>query len=121
MEGQMNLFDLIERPIEPGDWVDEEQLGDEISFDEIADKYVNKIIIISKFTKSLKAYKAVMVEKIIPKEENGGKYRRLVYYDGVKQRGMIDESYFSKMLTYPVYAWEVKNNGRTDEPGGVEQ
>lgn len=108
LEGQMELFDIIEKPIEPGDWLNEEQLGAEISFDEIADKYVSKIIIISKFTQSQKGYKAVMVEKIIPKEKNGGKYRRLVYYDGARQRGMIDESYFSKSLTWPVYAWEVK-------------
>ena len=33
MEGQMSLFDFIEHPVKPGDWLEENRLGEEMTFD----------------------------------------------------------------------------------------
>lgn len=93
MEGQMNLFDFIEPPIKPGDWLEENQIGEEMTFDEIAES-VGKVIAIDMSTESRAWYKAVCVEKILEKDEYDGKYRRLIYYDGTRQRGYISEMYF---------------------------
>lgn len=90
---QMNLFDFIEPPVQPGEWLQESQLGEEMTFDEIAQS-VGKVIAIDKSTQSHAWYKAVLVEKILERDEYDGKYRRLIYYDGVKQRGYISEMYF---------------------------
>lgn len=93
MERQMNLFDFIEPPIKPGDWLEEEQLGEEMTFDEIAES-VGKVIAIDMSTESRAWYKAVCVEKILEKDEYDRKYRRLIYYDGARQRGYISERDF---------------------------
>jgi len=93
MEGQMSLFDFIERPVKPGDWLEENRLGEEMTFDEIAES-VGKVIAIDMSTESHAWYEAVCVEKILEKDEYDGKYRRLIYYDGVRQRGRISEMYF---------------------------
>ena len=45
-------------------------------------------------TQSHAWYKAVLVEKILERDEYDGIYRRLIYYDGAKQRGYISEMYF---------------------------
>ena len=81
---QMNLFDFIEPPVQPGEWLQESQLGEEMTFDEIAQS-VGKVIAIDKSTQSHAWYKAVLVEKILERDEYDGIYRRLIYYDGAKQ------------------------------------
>ena len=90
---QMNLFDFIEPPVQQGEWLQESQLGEEMTFDEIAQS-VGKVIAIDKSTQSHAWYKAVLVEKILERDEYDGIYRRLIYYDGAKQRGYISEMYF---------------------------
>lgn len=90
---QMNIFDFIEPPVKPGEWLQKSQLGEEMTFDEIAQS-VGKVIAIDKSTQSHAWYKAVLVEKILERDEYDGIYRRLIYYDGVKQRGVISEMYF---------------------------
>ena len=93
MTGQMSLFDFVDPQVKPGEWLQESQLGKEITFDEIA-RSVGKVIAIDKSTQSHAWYKAVLVEKILERDEYDGRYRRLIYYDGTKQRGYISEMYF---------------------------
>ncbi len=105
---QMNLFDFIEKPVQPGEWLQEEQLGEEITFDEIAQS-VGKVIAIDMSTQSHAWYKAVLVEKILEKDEYDGRYRRLIYYDGVKKRGYISEMYFqTEGLRSYQRAWRIR-------------
>ena len=91
---QMNLFDFIEPPVQPGEWLQESQLGEEMTFDEIPHSLWGKVIAIDKSTQLHAWYKAVLVEKILERDEYDGIYRRLIYYDGAKQRGYISEMYF---------------------------
>ena len=105
---QMNIFDFIEAPVQPGEWLQESRLGEEITFDEIAQS-VGKVIAIDKSTQSHAWYKAVLVEKILERDEYDGRYRRLIYYDGAKQRGYISEMYFqADNLRNRQIAWRVR-------------
>lgn len=56
-------------------------------------------------------YKVVMVERIVMVENNT--QRRLVYYDGVKQRGMVNEMYFDETMQFPSRAYRLKIADRT--------
>lgn len=90
-QGQYTLFDTIADGAElvPGTWV--ETHGPELTFDEIAQR-VGQIIIMDKPTEGHAWYKAVLVERIVETEDG----RRLIYYDGKKQRGLVNEHYFKK-------------------------
>ena len=103
---QMDIFDFIpECPeIKAGEWVTEERLGKELLFDEIADS-VGEIIILDMSTQSTKWYKAVTVEKIVI-GDNG--HRRLVYFDGKRQRGLVDEMWFDPRNIRPEKAYRLK-------------
>ena len=108
MTGQMSLFDFIIPQVKPGEWLQESQLGKEITFDEIAQS-VGKVIAIDKSTQSHALYKAVLIEKILERDEYDGRYRRLIYYDGMKQRGYISEMYFQDdNLRNRQRAWKIK-------------
>ena len=107
MMEQLNIFDYVPTQINPGDWVKESDCGEELTFDEMANM-VGQTIIISKFTSSLKAYKVVRIERIVLPAGNSSE-RILVYYDGVKQRGMISERWFDKNSCFPEFAWRLKN------------
>ena len=85
---QLSLFDMLDEP-EPGQWVT--AIGPEISFDDICNR-VGQIIILDKSTESHKWYKAVRVERIIWNDDSN--CRRLIYYDGARQRGLVNEYYF---------------------------
>lgn len=105
---QMNIFDFIEAPVRPGEWLQESRLGEEMTFDEIAQS-VGKVIAIDKSTQSHAWYKAVLIEKILERDEYDGRYRRLIYYDGMKQRGYISEMYFQDdNLRNRQRAWKIK-------------
>ena len=110
MMEQLNIFDYVPTKINPGDWVKESDCGEELTFDEMANM-VGQTIIISKFTSSLKAYKAVRIERIVLPAGNSSE-RILVYYDGVKQRGMISERWFDKNSCFPEFAWRLKTMNR---------
>lgn len=88
----------------PGSFVEENILGDELTFDEIAEM-VGEIIILDRSTESRNWYKAVKVEDVFVSNDD---HRHLRYYDGAKQRGIIDEMYFSKSQRNPQRAWRVK-------------
>lgn len=90
--------------VKPGDWVEKEMLGAELTFDEIAQS-VGSLIILDKSTQSHEWYKVVMVEEIVLVE---GNQRRLVYYDGVKQRGLINEMYFEENVYHRQRAWRIR-------------
>ncbi len=104
---QMNIFDFIEAPVRPGEWLQESRLGEEMTFDEIAQS-VGKVIAIDKSTQSHAWYKAVLVEKILERDEYDGRYRRLIYYDGTKQRGYISEMYFQVEGSAPNHMHGIK-------------
>lgn len=88
----------------PGSLVEENILGDELTFDEIAEM-VGEIIILDRSTESRNWYKAVKVEDVFVSNDD---HRHLRYYDGAKQRGVIDEMYFDKSQRSPQRAWRVK-------------
>lgn len=103
---QMDIFDFIspECPqIKAGEWVTEDRLGKEISFDEIAEN-IGEIIILDMSTQSTKWYKAVVVEQIVI-GDNG--HRRLVCFDGTRQRGVIDEMWFKPENVNPSKAYRL--------------
>ena len=85
----MDQIGLFDDELLPGTWV--ENHGKELSFDEIT-KRVGKIIVMDKSTENHKWFQAVRVEKIYTYPETGE--RRLIYFDGKKQRGLVDERYF---------------------------
>lgn len=97
MNGQMSIFDFLPKPnVIPGEWItmDSGMIGERMTFDEITDS-VGNLIVMDYSTESHAWYKVVLVEKIVSNEGE----RRLVYYDGCRQRGLVNERYFSD--TYP--------------------
>lgn len=92
VEHQYSLFDRPSEPA-PGEWV--KVHGPELSFDQIT-QMVGKLIVMDKSTESHEWFEVVRMEKII--WNDGG--RRLIYYDGTRQRGLVDERYFTKARSY---------------------
>ena len=87
-QGQYTLFDTIADGAElvPGTWVTE--YGPELTFGEIT-RRVGQSIIMDMSTESHAWYKAALVERIVETPEG----RRLIYYDGKRQRGSMNEMY----------------------------
>lgn len=106
--GQISLFDLApkDKSFKPGDWIAKESVGEQLTFDEIT-QMVGKLIVMDKSTQSHAWYKVVMVEKIVMAENNT--QRMLVYYDGAKQRGLVNEKWFNENVSYPARAYRLKN------------
>ncbi|MGN1304996.1 MAG: DNA-directed RNA polymerase subunit alpha C-terminal domain-containing protein [Oscillospiraceae bacterium] len=100
----------------PGSWVEEDMLGEELTFDKIADM-VGETIIMDMSTESHTWYKAVMVEKIGACEGGG---RRLMFYDGTKERGLVGEMFFNKDRIRPERAWRVKLQDKPTEPPAAD-
>lgn len=98
---QICLFDY---ELIPGTWV--ETHGRELSFEEIT-RRVGQMILMDKSTEGHRWYEAVRVECIYTFPETGE--QRLVYFDGTRQRGLVDERYFRPSYTglYPARAYEV--------------
>ena len=96
---QLDFWSSVQQP---GDWV--ETHGKELSFDEITQR-IGSLIVMDMSTVSHAWYKIVQVEKIV--EQDGT--RRLVYYDGHKQRGYVGEYFFPPIYTgpHPARAYEV--------------
>ena len=91
--------------VKPGDWVESDVLGEKLTFDEIT-QMIGKLIVMDKSTENHEWYKVVLVEKIVMVENNT--QRRLVYYDGVKQRGLVNEMYFNENMSFPARAYRLK-------------
>lgn len=100
---QINIFGYLQAH-NPGDWVEKDALGSQLTFEEIT-KEVGNLIVIDQSTSSHEWYKVVIVEEIITIE---GNQRRLIYYDGKKQRGLINEMYFDESMIHPRKAWKLK-------------
>ncbi|MDE5820670.1 MAG: hypothetical protein K2I07_15320 [Lachnospiraceae bacterium] len=90
----------------PGEWVEKDVLGKQITFDEITQE-IGNLIAISQSTCSRDMYKVVKVEEIRPARD--GWDRQLVYFDGHKQRGFIREHYFNetKATNFPARAYRL--------------
>ncbi len=105
-EGQISIMDLLAptaNEFKPGDWIEKENVGKQLTFDQIT-QMVNQLIVMDKSTASHEWYKVVMVERIVMDNTQ----RRLVYYDGVKQRGMVNEMYFDETMRFPARAYRLK-------------
>lgn len=100
----------------PGTWVEEDMLGDELTFDEITNM-VGELIILDKSTDSQSCYKAVKVEEVfISSDEN----RCFRYFDGAKQRGTVSEVWFEKNRRKPERAWRIKTNTSDSSPAPAQ-
>ena len=98
---QLDIFSFLPEEkldFKLGDYIDRSMVGKELTFDEIT-KMVGETIVINS---SHECYKVVKVEKIVTVE---GNQRRLVYFDGSRQRSLINEVYFDKTLPHPVKAY----------------
>lgn len=106
MYEQLDIFSFLdpqEKQLKPGEWVEKDLLGKKLSFDEITQN-IGNLIIMDTCTENHAWYKVVLVEKIVM----NGDQRRLVYYDGERQRGLVNEMYFNENLPYPSRAWSIK-------------
>lgn len=106
MYEQLDIFSYIQlkqKTFKPGDLVEKDVVGKQLIFDEIT-KEVGNLIVMDKSTSSHEWYKVVLVEKIVAVE---GNQRRLVYYDGTRQRGLVSEMWFDESVTYPARAWKL--------------
>lgn len=110
-DGQMSLKDLMdliaptEKEFKPGDWIEVENVGEQLTFGEIT-RMIGQLIVMDMSTASHAWYKVVVVERIVMVENNT--QRRLVYYDGAKQRGMVNEMYFDESIQFPARAYRLK-------------
>ncbi len=105
-DGQISLMDLLAptaNEFKPGDWIEKENVGEQLTFDQIT-QMVNQLIVMDMSTESHEWYKVVMVERIVIDNTQ----RRLVYYDGVKQLGMVNEMYFDETMRFPARAYRLK-------------
>lgn len=106
MYEQLDIFSymqLQQKTFNPGDWVEKDVVGKRLTFDGIT-REVGNLIVMDKSTSSHEWYKVVLVEKIVIVEEN---QRRLVYYDGARQRGIVNEMWFDGNVAYPARAWKL--------------
>lgn len=101
MEGQISLFDFLKKEFQPGDWIEEYCIGRELTFEEIAGM-VGELIVMDMSTESHNWYKVIQAEKIVVGDSGS---RRLVYYDGKRQRGLVDEIYFDPQMPHPDKAY----------------
>lgn len=107
-EGQLSLMDLLAptaNEFKPGDWIEVENVGERLTFDQIT-QMINQLIVMDKSTASHAWYKVVMVEKIVMLENNT--VRRLVYYNGGRQRCLVNEYYFDETMQFPARAYRLK-------------
>lgn len=109
MIGQVNMFDFLQeekgiKNFKPGDWIEVEYVGEKMTFDEIT-RSIGNLIVMDLSTESHNWYKVVMVEEIYI-YDNGE--RRLIYYDGGKQRGLVNEMYFNESMRFPARAFRLR-------------
>lgn len=102
LSNQLSLFDRLELK-EPGDYVEEH--GRELSFDEL-EEMVGRLIVYDCSTQSHEWLKIVRVVEIYHYPDG---HRRLIYSDGTKMHGFVDEMYFLPRYTglFPARAYEM--------------
>ena len=103
LPNQVNLFDLLALP-NPGEYVTEH--GRELSFDEL-EEMVGRLIVYDCSTQSHEWLKIVRVVEIYHYPDGR---RRLIYSDGTRQHGLVDEMYFLPTYTglFPPRAYALK-------------
>lgn len=103
---QLDIFSFIEpiHTFKPGEYIDKSYVGKKITFDEITQK-VGQLIVLDRSTQSREWFMVALVEKIVIVE---GNQRRLVYYDGHMQRGLINEMYFKETAYCQQKAYSLK-------------
>lgn len=111
-EAEQHSKEITDNTPKIGSYVEEDMLGDELTFDEIADM-VGEIIVYDHSTESRAWYKVVKIEGII--DGTDGK-RHLRFYDGSKQRGTVNEIFFDKSQRRPQKAWRLKKALTSDFP-----
>ena len=109
MIGQISMFDFLQeekriKSYKPGNWIEAECLGKQLTFEEITG-LIGNLVVMDMSTESHAWYKVIMVEKIYICE-NGE--RRLIYFDGQKQRGLVKEMYFNESMRFPARAYRLK-------------
>lgn len=105
MYEQMDIFSFLpqQKIFKPGDWVEKDNVGRKLTFEEITQE-IGNLIVMDKSTSSHEWYRVVLVEKIIVVESN---QRRLIYYDGSSQRGLVNEMWFDESVNYPARAYKL--------------
>ena len=93
---QMSLFD---GELEPGTYV--ETHGAQLSFEELT-HMVGKIVILDRSTQSHAWYKAVRILEVRADSEGT---RNLLFFDGGKQLGRVNERWFAPGVKYPEKAY----------------
>lgn len=113
MYEQLDIFSFLpqKKTFSPGEYVEKDFLGSQLTFDEIT-REAGNLIIMDKSTVSHEWYEIVRVEKIISVEEK--RQRRLIYYDGTRQYGLVNEMYFNDNLPYPASAYRIREKSKCD-------
>ena len=103
MPGQIDLFDVSGIP-KVGEYVKDH--GRKLCFDEM-EEMEGQLIVYDRSTQSHQCYEVVRVVEIYHYPD--GK-RRLIYDDGTRQHGLVDERYFLPEYTgmYPSRAYALK-------------
>lgn len=104
-DGQISMFDPIPGVHKPGDWIEEDYVGRELTFDE-ASQMIGKLIVDDLSTTSRKCYKVVQIERIVMGDDG---YRLLFYSDGARQPGIINERFFDRNMRFPARVYELKD------------
>lgn len=103
-EGQISMFDPTPGVHKPGDWIEEDCVGRELTFDE-AVQMIGKLIVYDLSTTSRKCYKVVQIERVVAEDDG---YRLLFCSDGTRQPGIINERFFDRNLRFPERVFELK-------------
>lgn len=107
MNEQINLFDLLEHDLHPGDWV--EQHGRELTFREAAER-IGELLVKDCSTESRQSFKIVRIEKCITYMDGSTLIHRIIAYDGHRQRSLLNHRYFKDQGytgDYPIRMYEV--------------
>ena len=107
MNEQINLFDMLEHGLHPGDWV--EQHGRELTFWEAA-KRVGSLLLLDGSRTNRKELKVVRVEKCITYMDGSTLVHRIIAYDGQRQRSLLNHMFFKDQGytgDYPIRMYEV--------------
>lgn len=91
--------------VKPGDLIGAENVGEQLTFDEIT-RMIDQLVVMDYSTVSRARYKVVKVEKIVMVENNT--IRRLVYYDGTRERGLLNETFFNELAYIRARAYRLK-------------
>lgn len=104
LPGQIGLFEGLPQP---GEYVS--QHGRQLAFDELEDRVGGLIAYDSSSGSTHHSLRIVRVVKIYHYEDGR---RRLIYDDGTRQHGLVDEMYFSGEYhgLYPSAAYELEIN-----------